>query len=124
MTRPLTLCLYERLLPGGQLVNHLQDRGYRVQSIAHPKGLVEQAEKEMPLLVMVDLEPRQDEAVAAMGNLRKNPATAHIPIIAFAAAGNTAAQDAARSAGATLVVQDTAILVHLDQFLEQALQVD
>jgi len=56
--------------------------------------------------------------------LRKNPATAHIPIIAFAAAGNTEAQDAARNAGATLVVQDTAILVHLDQFLDRALQVD
>jgi CheY-like chemotaxis protein len=116
--------LYERLLPGGQLVNRLQDRGYRVQSIAHPQYLVEQAEKEKPLLVMVDLEPRPDEVCAAVGDLRKNPATAHIPIIAFAAASNAAAQDAARSAGATLVVQDAAIVVHLDQFLEQALQVE
>ena len=124
MNQPLTLCLYERLLPGGQLVNRLQDLGYRVQSLADPATLVEQAEREKPLLVMADLEPRQNQVCDAIATLKKNSATNHIPVIAFASTRNTAIQEAARTAGATLVVSDSAILVHLDQFLEQALQVD
>ena len=124
MIQPLILCLYERLLPAGQLVNRLQDLGYRVQSIGDPGTLTEQAEHEKPLLVMADLEPRQNKVCEAITALKKNSATSHIPVIAFASARNPAIQEAARTAGATLVVNDSAILVHLDQFLEQALQVD
>ena len=40
MTRPLALFVYERLLPAGQLVNRLQDLGYRVQSLEDPATLV------------------------------------------------------------------------------------
>jgi hypothetical protein len=45
-------------------------------------------------------------------------------VIAFSSATKPALQDGARTAGATLAVTDTAILAHLDQFLDQALQVD
>ncbi len=124
MTRPLTLFLYEKLLPSGQLINRLQDLGYRVQAIADPATLVEHAESEKPLLVMVDLEVRSAQVCEAIAKLKSNPATTHIPIIAFAAANHTTVQDSARTAGATLVVNDAAILAHLEQFLEQALQVD
>src|SRR6266516_924225 len=119
MIRPLALFVYERLLPGGQLVNRLQDLGYRVQSLANPATLVEQAEREKPLLVMADLEPSEEEVCAAIVALKANGATAHIPVIAFAAPSRAAVQEAARAAGATLVVSDTAILVHLQQFLDQ-----
>jgi CheY-like chemotaxis protein len=124
MTRPLTLLLYEELLPGGQLVNRLQDLGYRVQSLGDPALLVEQAESEKPILVIADLEPRPNEVCEAISRLKSNQATAHVPVIAFASASNVAVQEKARGAGATLVVHDTAILAHLSQFLEQALQVD
>jgi CheY-like chemotaxis protein len=124
MTRPLVLFVYERLLPGGQLVNCLQDLGYRVQSLADPTTLVEQAEREKPLLVIVDLEPRQDKVCAAIARLKGNSATAHLPVIAFASAAHTALQESARAAGATLVVHDSAMLLHLNHFLDQALQLD
>jgi CheY-like chemotaxis protein len=124
MTRPLALFVYERLMPGGQLVNRLQDLGYRVQSLDQAATLVEQAEREKPLLVMADLEPRQQEVCAAIAALKANRATTHIPVIAFAAVSHPAVQEAGRAAGATLVVNDTAILLHLEQFLDQALQVD
>ena len=124
MTRPLALFIHERLLPAGQLVNRLQDLGYRVQSLSQASTLVDQAEREKPLLVMADLEPRQEEVCAAIATLKANRATAHIPVIAFAAVSHPAAQEAGRAAGATLVVNDTTILLHLDQFLDQALQVD
>ena len=124
MTRPLALFLYERLLPAGQLVNRLQDLGYRVQSLAEPGSLVEQAEREKPMLVLADLEPQPEQVCAAIAELKKNTTTAHLPIIAFATGTPATAQEAARLAGATLVVSDTAILLHLNQFLEQALQVE
>ena len=124
MTQPLTLLLYQKLIPGGQLVNRLQDLGYRVQPVADPAALVGDAERGKPLFIIADVEPRHESPCAAIAPLRRNSATTHIPVIAFAAAGNAVAQDAARAAGATLVVPDHAILPHLDQFLEQALQVD
>jgi CheY-like chemotaxis protein len=122
MKQPLTLLLYERLLPGGQLVNRMQDLGYRVQPIADPGTLIEQAEHEKPLLIMVDLEPKLDQVCAAIARLKKNPGTSHIPVIAFASSSEPDVQKAGLDAGATLVVNDTAILQYLQQFLDQALQ--
>ena len=124
MIQPLTLFLYERSLPGGQLVNRLQDLGYRVQTLTESSQLVEQAEREKPLLIMVDLELRHPQTCAAISQLKSNNATSHIPVIAFTGANDPTAQAAARTAGATLVVSESAILVHLSQFMEQALQVD
>jgi CheY-like chemotaxis protein len=124
MTQPLALFLYEKLLPGGQLVNRLQDLGYRVQSISKPASLVEFAERDKPLLILADLEPHQAEVCAAIARLKENSNTSHIPVIAVSSGNNTAGQTAARDAGATLAVSDTAILAHLSQFLDQALQVD
>ena len=60
----------------------------------------------------------------AVGKLRKNAATSHLPVIAFADEKEEALQTAARDAGATLVVNEAAILSHLEQFLERALQLD
>ena len=124
MTQPLTLFLYEKLLPGGQLVNRLQDLGYRVQSLANPALLPDLAEREKPLLIIADLEPERNQVCQALAQLRRNTGTAHIPIIAFASVANPALLSAARTAGATLVVNDNALLLHLNQLLEQALQVD
>ena len=124
MKQPLALLLYEKLLPGGQLVNRLQDLGYRVQPVPAPGDRVPTAEREKPLLAFVDLEPRYEKTCEAITALRQNSATSHIPVIAFAAQQSTDAQESARRAGATLVVNDAALLVHLGQFLDQALQVD
>ena len=124
MKQPLALLLYEKLLPGGQLVHRLQDLGYRVLPVPAPADLLPTAEREKPLLAFVDLEPRYQKTCEAISSLRQTSGTAHIPVIAFAGPQSLEAHEAARRAGATLVVNDTALLVHLSQFLEQALQVD
>lgn len=124
MTQPLALLFYEKLLPGGQLVNRLQDKGYRVLPVPVPGDLVPTAEREKPLLAFVDLEPRFEKNCEVIAQLRQNPATAHIPVIAFASAQNAEAHELARRRGATLVVPDTVLLPHLDQFMDQALMVD
>ena len=74
--------------------------------------------------MLADLEPHRDSMCAAITRLKKNEATAHIPVIAFANSTEPQTDETARTAGATLVVSDNALLVHLEQFLEQALQVD
>lgn len=124
MKQPLALLLYEKLLPGGQLVNRLQDLGYRVQPVPAPADLVPTAEREKPLVAFVDLEPRFEKTCEAIAALRRNSATSHLPIIAFTAPQSEEAQESARRAGATLVVNDAALLLHLSQFLDQALQVE
>ena len=124
MAQPLALLLYERLLPGSQLVNRLQDLGYRVQPLSSPSNLPETAERDKPLLVLADVEAHQTEVCDAISKLKQNSVTSHVPVIAFAGDKNDAALTAARAAGATLTVTDMAILNYLGQFLDQALQVD
>ncbi len=124
MTQPLALVFYEKLLPGSQLVNRLQDLGYRVLTAPGVEGLTACAEQEKPLVVLVDLAAARARVAEAVGQLRKNAATSHLPVIAFADEREEALQKAAREAGATLVVNEAAIVSHLEQFLERALQLD
>jgi CheY-like chemotaxis protein len=124
MTQPLALVVYERLLPGSQLLNRLQDLNYRVQAVTNADTLVECAEQAKPMLVLADLESSHRNVCAALARLRQNPATQHLPVIAFGGETAPDLQAAARAAGVTLVVGEAAILNHLPQFLEQALQVE
>jgi CheY-like chemotaxis protein len=78
MIEPLALILYEKLLPGTQLVNRLQDLKYRVQTLGEAGKLVECAEQVKPMLVLVDLESGRNDVCAALGRLRQNPATQHL----------------------------------------------
>jgi CheY-like chemotaxis protein len=124
MTQPLALVWYERLLPGSRLVNRLQDLGYRVLVAPSPDALVSCAEQEKPLLVVVDLAATRGEVAGAISRLKQSPATGHLPVIAFADDREAALQESARKAGANLVVNEVAVLAHLEQFLDQALQLD
>ena len=124
MTQPLALVLYEKLLPGSQIVNRLQDLNYRVEVITDPALLANAAEQSKPLLVLADLESTRQNVCAALGSLKQNPATKHLPLIAFTAQNAQDLQAAAQSAGITLVVTEAAILNHLPQLLEQALHVE
>jgi len=124
MTSPLALIFYEQLLPGTQLVNRLQDLGYRVQSATDPRTLAALALQEKPMLVIVDLTGTRTDVCGVIRELRKNPETRHVPIIAYGDPTNANSTSAATSAGATLVAGQSAILDQLPHLLEQALQVD
>ena len=119
MTQPLALLLYEKLLPGTQLVNRLQDLGWRVQTCHDAAALARATGEHKPLLVLADLASSRGSVSDAIGQLRRATATRHIPVIAFGA--DEATHAAAASAGANLVVSDTAILQHLSQFIDQVL---
>ena len=124
MTQPLALVLYERLLPGTQLVNRLQDLNYRVQVVAEAGRLVECAEQAKPMLVLADLESTRNDVCAALARLKQNQATKHLPVIAFGGQDGGDLEAAAKQAGVTLIVNEAAIFDHLPEILEQALQVE
>ena len=56
--------------------------------------------------------------------LKKNPETKHIPVIAFTDLKDEKVQAAATAAGATMVAGNDAILDQLPELLDQALQVE
>ena len=123
MTQPLALVFYERLLPGTQLVNRLQDLGYRVLAVHASVSLMADAEREKPLLVFADLESAKNDVCADIARLKKNAATQHLPVIAFGREEREELQVAARAAGAVAVGEST-LLSHLPELLDRALQVD
>jgi len=123
MTQPLALVLYEKLLPGSQLVNRLQDLNYRVQAVNDLTSLLSCAQSEGPMLVVVDLESSHEDVCRAIAALKADAATQHIPIIAFASEQAKELQSAAQKAGTTLVVSEATITNYLPELLNQALQV-
>ncbi len=74
MVKPLALVFYDKLLPGSQVVNRLQDMGYRVQTVADPAGLVKSAEESKPMVVLADLNCTKKDICGALGRLRQNKA--------------------------------------------------
>ena len=124
MTQPLALVVYEKLLPGTQLVNRLQDLNYRVRAVTDSTTLMAIARQEKPMLVLADLESTRNDICRVIAELRSDASTQHIPVIAIAKEGDASLQKAAQSAGATLIVGETAILSHLSSYLDQALQVE
>jgi CheY-like chemotaxis protein len=123
MTQPLALVFYEKLLPGSQLVNRLQDLNYRVQTANDLPALLRDAQTGGPMLVVVDLESKRGDVCRAIAALKADAATQHVRIIAFAGEQATELQAAAQKAGATLVVGEATIASYLPQLLNQALQV-
>lgn len=123
MTKPLALIVYENLLPGTQLVTRFEDLGYRVQTLPNAIELAAQAQELKPIVIVVDLDTRRSDPCAAIRALKENSVTTHIPVIAYARHRSESIQAAAYAAGAALVANDTTIVPHLPQFLEQALDV-
>jgi PleD family two-component response regulator len=124
MTKPLALVFYERLLPGSQLVNRLQDLGYRVEVIERVTEVVAAARKHRPIVLLADLVVKAGGIIPVLREVRDAAETAHVPIIGYADQGNKQLQDEAMSAGATLVAVDDALLPQLPHLLEHALMVE
>jgi len=121
--QPLAIVLYERLMPGSQLVNRLQDMNYRVLALNHVARLMATVQRESPLLLFVDLAASGD-VCDAIAKLKADPATAHLPVVGFAPDNAPQLLTAAQAAGASLAVTETAIVNHLAQLVDQALHVD
>jgi len=124
MTDPLALVLYDKLMPGSALVNRLQDLRYRVQTINSPAALLKTAQEAKPLVVLADIESNSASVCDAIAKLKADKATAHLPVIGFGHDPGASLQDEARKAGANVIANEPAILGHLPQLLDQALQIE
>src|ERR1019366_2189101 len=78
MLQPLAIVFFERLMPGSQLVNRLQDLNYRVLVINNAALLAATAKRETPLLLLADLDASA-EVCTAIEKIKADPASAHLP---------------------------------------------
>jgi hypothetical protein len=127
MTEPLALVFYEKLLPGQQLVNRLQDLGYRVQAVTNAGVLKQEVQSQKPMLLIAEFPADRPAVGQAIASLKKDPATAHVAILAYipdVPETNTTLQETARAAGANLIASEAGVLEQLPQLLEQVLQVE
>lgn len=120
---PLAIVFYERLMPGSQLVNRLQDLKYRVLTLNNAARLAATVQRESPLLLFVDLATPGD-VCGSIAKLKATPAIAHVPVIAFAPEDAAALLTEAQTAGANLTISETVLLGHLTQLIDQALHVE
>ena len=120
MPSPLAIVFHERLMPGSQLANRLQDLNYRVLAVNNVARLAATTQRETPLLLFIDV-ANPGDINGSIAKIKAEPATAHVPIIAFAPESNSALIDQAKNSGANFAVTDTAVISHLDQLIEQAL---
>ena len=123
MLQPLAIVFFERLMPGSQLVNRLQDLNYRVLVINNAALLAATAKRETPLLLLADLDASA-EVCTAIEKIKADPASAHLPIIAFAPDDKPELLAAAEKVGASFTIGESALAGHLPQLLDRALQVE
>lgn len=81
----------------------LEIAGYRLRVAGGPTRLTEALADDPPACVLIDLEAG-DDAIAVITGLRTDPATAALPLAAFAGHTNVELLDRARAAGAAPVV--------------------
>ena len=123
MTEPLAIVFYERLMPGSQLVNRLQDLNYRVLAVNNAALLAAITKRETPLLLLADLDARAD-ICGAIEKIKADPASVHLPVIAFAPDDRPELLAAGAKAGANFTVGETALASHLPQLVDRALHVE
>jgi CheY-like chemotaxis protein len=124
MNLPVALLSHEKLLPGSQVGVRLRGLGYRVESPAEARRLVETAEACAPLVVVMDLESTTTDTCALIRDLRRSAAVGHVPVLAFAGPKTDKLRQSAVAAGATLVAEEAAILAQLPALLDQVLRVE
>ncbi|MBM3839479.1 MAG: response regulator [Verrucomicrobia bacterium] len=124
MTKPLAICLSENLLLVNQLVNRLQEMGYRVEVTHEGKNLVPLAIRERPFLVLMDLGYRTTDVCQLIASVRQDAQTSHIPILAFGPQRDGELQTAAHKAGANLVAVESGLLQQLPELLNQVLEIE
>lgn len=121
--QPLALVFYQRLMPGSQLVNRLQDLNYRVLPLNDVVKLAAIVQRESPLLLFVDLAAPGD-VCGAITTIRSTAATAHVSVVGFAPENALHLLAQAKTAGANVTATDAAVANHLEQLIDQALNVD
>lgn len=104
------------LMSGARMRGAAQTSGTELRLVRGADELVTAAAADPPRLIVVDLEARGEPA-AAIARLKGDPATAAIPVIAFAPHVREDAIAAARAAGAERVLARGAFVRDLARIL-------
>jgi CheY-like chemotaxis protein len=123
MSKPMALVYYANLMPGSQLSNKILDLGYRVRLLPDLALLAETCQTEKPLVVVAELVAGTN-ACEWVAKMKKDPATQHIPVLAFSRDLDEGWRQQAASAGVSLLVGNAAITEHLPRMLDQVLQIE
>jgi CheY-like chemotaxis protein len=123
MSEPLAVVYYSSLIPGSRLVSRLVDLGYRVHPLTALADLPTVCEREKPIVALVEISAAADGRREVKA-LRANPATTHIPVLAFCGPHDKAFAAAAQEAGISLLASSASALEQLPMLLDQALEVN
>ena len=124
MMKPLALLFYEQLLPGSQLINKLQDLGYRALVVQDADLLADVAEREKPMVIVSDLRVRRGDILKNIRLIKAGAETSHIPVLGFHSDLSESFLETAKQAGVTLVAGAAFIPEQLAQLLDQVLHLD
>ena len=101
---------------------YLQSMGYRVSTASDGAEAIAQAERLLPDLIVLDLELPRVSGYEAAAQLRANPETRHIPLIAATGFSHQRQLDRARQAGFDEIVLKPAEPDALVEVIERLLQ--
>ena len=118
--RPLVIALCPDLMMRSRIESGLDIAGYRLRVVGGPTRLAEALAEESPACLMIDLEAG-DDAIALIERLRTDPATAPLPLAAFAGHTREDLLDAARAVGADPVVARGQAAINPGKVVDQAI---
>ncbi|HET8542463.1 MAG TPA: response regulator [Anaeromyxobacter sp.] len=88
MNRPLVLVVDDDPDILDAICDILDAEGYRVSRARHGQEALEQVERELPAIILLDLMMPVMDGVAFAQALRKRPAATDVPIVVISADGN------------------------------------
>ncbi|MCX7825122.1 MAG: hypothetical protein N2689_06150 [Verrucomicrobiae bacterium] len=118
---PLAILVTDNVLLISRAVDSLCQLNYRVIEQRDPAALVATAREQRPLFTLVDLRLKRGDPCAAITELKNDPATKHVLVLAFGDDAKPAALDFARHAGADMVTSADAVVHYLPQLIDQLL---
>jgi CheY-like chemotaxis protein len=117
MAERLVLALVPDLMFATQIEQVLEHLGYAPAFVRDAAALLARAREEPPALVLLDLAARGVDVPAVIQELKADPATGTLPIVAFGPHLDAAAVAAARAAGADTVVANSKLAFDLPGLL-------
>lgn len=117
MDQPTVLAMAADLLFGSRIRGTARAVGAEVALIGSAEDLKRRAAELAPRRILLDLDHRRVDMPALIADLKQDPATAAIPIVAYVSHVNTEAITAARAAGADRVMARSAFVDALPELL-------
>lgn len=111
----------ENVLLVSRVTNSLCQLKYRVMDLRDPQVLPAAVREHQPMIVLLDLDLRNHDAVPVLGRLKSDAELKHTLILAFGHRDNEPLLEQARAAGADMVTTSDAVASYLPSLLDQLL---